>query len=308
MKRAFSNSNSLNFYQLSLSAFLSFNLYQLILGALLIFTMPSCSKSCDDTPEIPDTISEEIKELIYFRGGETAPIVIINAQGGPDVNLSTDIVDLIADNLTAKDVLSVNPHQAQTLNPDILNESDITLDQAVAFNTESIDILYKVTKYFKDQGRTVYVLGNSFGAFISQELIAQKGIDVADKYLLISGRLNMNDLMWQASSEGREAGFENGITPIIDPEPHAVAWERNLMRISAGLAMNRYTQVLDNIDDLSMLTYIYGTTDEAVGSLTPEEVQFLESKNANIISGSGGHADTFYEFFAQGMNEAFGLE
>lgn len=308
MKRTLSNNNSFNFYRIGLSAFISFNLYHLMLSAFFILTMSSCSKSCDDTPEIPDTISEEIKELIYFRGEENAPIVIINAQGGPDVNLSTDIVDLIADNIKATDVLSVNPHQGQTLNPSILYESDITLDQAAAFNTESVDILYKVTKYFKDQGRKVYVLGISFGAFVSQELIAQKGIDVADKYLIMTGRLDMNDTLWQASAEGREGGFENGVTPIVSPEPHADMWERNLIRISAALGRNRYTQVFSTIDDLSILTYVYGATDEAVGRLTPEEVQFLESKNANIIAGDGGHADTFYEFFGEGVKMAFGLE
>ena len=72
--------------------------------------------------------------------------------------------------------------------------------------------------------------------------------------------------------------------------------------------MNRYTELFSTIGDLSNITYVYGETDEAVGGLTPAEVQFLRSKNANLLSGRGNHEDTIGEFIIQGFSDAFGIE
>ncbi|WP_299438549.1 hypothetical protein [uncultured Aquimarina sp.] len=86
------------------------------------------------------------------------------------------------------------------------------------------------------------------------------------------------------------------------------AFARNEARLFAGIIMNRYTERFNSIESLSNVTYIYGTTDEAVGSLTAEEVTFLQSKNATILSGSGGHDEPFEGFIKQGFSEAFGIE
>ncbi|MFK7971137.1 MAG: hypothetical protein AB8F95_12255 [Bacteroidia bacterium] len=280
-------------------------------GLVLIMCLAiSISTGCknDDEPPIPvGDISEEIKSLIYFKGDERASKVLINAQGGPDTSISTDEVDLIDNYFDTDDLLLVNVHQAQTLDSNIVTSNDITLEQAVNFNAASINTLAQVIDYFKQQGRTVYVLGASFGAFVTQELIAQKGIDVADKYLIMIGRLDINDVMWQGLVEGKYGYFDNGITPIVNPTPAEGLTDRNLGRIAAGLGMNNYTQRLSSIEDLSDLTYVYGATDQFVGSLTTEEVRFLESRNANIIRGSGGHDDTFLDFIGQGLFEAFGI-
>ncbi len=281
----------------------------LILIAFLSIFIYSCSNDDDGQPtDVIKELPQDIKDLIYFTGDEKASTVLISVPGGPSTEFGTDLVDYISATFNTTDILNVTVHQAQTINPDIVSGNDITLDQAVTFNTESIETLFKVIKYFKDQDRVVYVLGVSFGAFITQELIAKNGIDSADKYLIISSRLDMNDVIWQGAAEGREGGFENGITPIVKEEPDPNVMERNLNRIFAGLVKNRYTQLFNPITDLSSLTYIYGTTDDAVGSLTAEEVKFLESRNTNIIAGNGNHDDTFFGFIAQGFNEAFGIK
>lgn len=279
----------------------------LILVLLLIIFTFSCSND-DEQPPVTLEISQEIKDLIYFKGEEDAPIVLINAQSGPDTELTTDDVDTIFQIFNTTDLLAVNVHQAQTQNLSLLENDDISFDEAINFNSESVEMLYQVIKYFKDQGRTVYVLGISYGAFMAQELIAKEGVDVADKYLIMVGRLDMNDVVWQAFSEGLLGYFENGITPIIDDEEDPDMVGRNLNKLAAGLAMNRYTQLFNNFQDLSNITYIYGETDQAVGRLTDPEVQFLESKNVNIIVGSGDHDETISDFIIQGFSEAFGIE
>lgn len=295
------------------------NRFHFVSNVMLIvfFSIATCSCSNDDNqlpvkdeepPVATKEISQEIKDLIFFKGEENASSVLISIPGGPSTEFDTTLVDLIFENFNTTDILTVNVHQAQTLDSTIVKGNDITLDQAVGFNTESIEALDKVISYFKDQDRTVYVLGLSFGSFVVQDLIAKKGMDTADKYLIMLGRLDMNDAIWQASSEGKEAEFENGVTPIIFPDPHPDVKERNLLRISAGLARNRYTQLLNPIEDLSNLTYIYGGSDNAVGSLTADEVQFLQSKNAIILTGNGGHSEPFVGFFEQGLKDTFGIE
>ncbi|MBQ4820749.1 hypothetical protein [Aquimarina sp. MMG016] len=278
---------------------------------ILSFFVISCGS--DDTIGIsPDDntigISEEIKDLIYFKGDEDASTVLINVQSGPDTELSTGEVDEIFQSFDTTDLLAVNVHQSQTLDPSLLEGDDITFDEAINYNAESVEILYKVVKYFKDQGRTVYVLGISFGAFMTQELIAKKGIDVADNYLLMVGRLDIHDIIWQALSEGRFAYFENGITPIVEQEVGTDITDRNLDKLTAGLGMQRYTQLLNTFSDLSNITYVYGETDQAVGRLTTSEIEFLQSKNVNIIVGPGDHDTTINDFVIQGFNKAFGIE
>ncbi len=298
MRRVFSKTVSKNHYRTILN---------LVLLAIFTFTIVSCSKN-DDNPPGFNEISQEIKNLIYFNGDEKASTVLITVPGGPSTELDTELVDDIVSGFNTTDILTINVHQAQTLNPGILEGNEITLDQAVNFNAESIDILHQVVRYFKDEGRTVYIAGISYGAFVTQELIAEKGIEVADKYLIMTGRLDINDAMWQGLADGKNAYFENGVTPIVDEEPFDNVFNRNEARLFASLGMNRYTQQFSAIESLSNITYIYGETDEAVGSLTKEEVTFLQSKNANILSGTGGHDEPFEGFIQQGFSEAFGIE
>lgn len=285
-----------------------YSLTNTVLVILFAVAILSCSNDDGEKPPIiADEISQDIEDIIYFRGDEKAPTVMITVPGGPSTELATEIVDELAQGISPQGILTVTVHQTQTLNPNILEGNDITLDQAINFNSESVETLYQVIEYFKDEGRTVYVLGFSFGAFVTQELIAQKGIDAADDYLIITGRLDINDAMWQGLAEGKNAFFENGVTPMVDDEPFVDAFNRNEARMFAGLAMNRYTEQFNTIESLSNITYIYGETDMAVGRLTVEEVAFLQSKNANILSGNGGHDLPFEGFVEQGFSEAFGI-
>ncbi|WP_296386676.1 hypothetical protein [Winogradskyella sp.] len=298
MKRVTQKIISINYYR---------SISKLVLITFFTITIVSCSND-DDQPPASDGISQEIKNLIYFRGDEKASTVVITVPGGPSTELAAELVDYFSAIFNTTDILNVTVHQAQTLDPNIIEGNEITLNQAVNFNAESVETLYQVVKYFKDEGRTVYIAGISYGAFVTQELIAEKGIDVADKYLIMTGRLDINDAFWQGLAEGRPAEFENGVTPIVGTQPFDNILNRNEARLFAGLVMNRYTEDFNTIESLSNLTYIYGETDEAVGSLTTEEVTFLQSKNANIISGSGGHDDIFDDYLEQGFSEAFGIE
>ena len=63
-------------------------------------------------------------------------------------------------------------------------------------------MLAAVVDHFQDQGKTVYVVGISFGAFVVQELLATQG-NVAEGYLIVTGRIDMPDGIWTEFAEGR---------------------------------------------------------------------------------------------------------
>jgi len=276
----------------------------LILTLFLSVLILSCSKD-DNIQNSGLEISQEIKDLIYFKGDENSSTVIINTQGGPIPELATTELDEILENVNTTNLLTVNVHQAQTLKPSLFTSNEITFNQAIDYDAESIETLYDVVKYFKDQGRTVYVLGISFGAFMTQELINKKGLNVADKYLIMVGRLDMNEVFWQGFSEGKTGGFINGISPVLEEQTDIT--DKNMSKLAAGLGQNRYTELFKTLD-LSNITYVYGKTDQQVGKLTDSEVQFLQSKGANIIAGNGDHSDTIDDYIVQGFKEAFGIE
>jgi hypothetical protein len=255
---------------------------------------------------ITSIFPDEINDLIYYTGNESSNTVIINTQGGPEPKLAIQEFNEILSKVNTMGLLKVNVHQAQTLNPQLFTNSEITFQQATAYDAESIETLYKVIKYFKDQGKTVYVLGISFGAFMVQELIAKKGIDVADKYLIMVGRLDINEVYWQGFSQGQNGHFINGITPVLKNQTETV--KKNMSKLAAGLGQNRYTQILNQYQDLSKITYVYGKVDEAVGKLTQIEIDFLTNKNANVIEAPGNHSQTIDNYIVQGFKEAFDIE
>jgi len=255
---------------------------------------------------IASIFPDEINDLIYYTGNESSNTVIINTQGGPEPKLAIKEFNKILSKVNTMGLLKVNVHQAQTLNPQLFTNSEITFQQATAYDAESVETLYKVIKYFKDQGKTVYVLGISFGAFMAQELIAKKGIDVADKYLIMVGRLDINEVYWQGFSQGQNGHFINGITPVLKNQTETV--KKNMSKLAAGLGQNRYTQILNQYQDLSKITYVYGKVDEAVGKLTQIEIDFLTNKNANVIEAPGNHSQTIDNYIVQGFKEAFDIE
>ncbi|WP_299107980.1 hypothetical protein [uncultured Tenacibaculum sp.] len=295
MKRVYLKTTNINYHSL-IGKFTSM--------LFLILIIISCSKK-DDVEALK--ISQEIKELIYFKGNESASTVLINSQGGPGYQLDEGTVNLFFQGYNTDDVLMANVHQAQTKNLDPFTNNDLTLEQAVNFNAESVENLFRTIQFFKDQGRTVYVLGVSYGAFLTQQLIAKHGINVADKYIILTGRLDINDEIWQGAAEGKDSKFINAVTPDIAANPGASAAERNTARLFAGIAKNRYTQNLRAINDLSNLMYVYGKNDNAVGRLTSEEIQFLQTRNASIISGNGNHDETYEDLIVDAIKDFFGI-
>jgi hypothetical protein len=92
---------------------------------------------------------------------------------------------------------------------------------------------------------------------------------------------------------------------IIDKELSTE--EKNMAKLAAGLGFNRYTKRLKAIEDLSKITYIYGTRDEQVGPLSDEEIKFLESKKVQIGKNDGANHDQTIQAGASLIKALFGI-
>ena len=263
---------------------------RLFIGIIFIVLALACTKDKTEDPvEIPFSLSE-IEDIATFRGNLEGDVVVVKTQGGPDTELyDEDLTDFI-NQAQAQNALFVNVHQAQTLDPSKF-EDDITFEDAKQYDRLSVDYLKRVLDFFAQySNKTVYVLGISFGAFMAQELIATHEVDLAAGYLIMVGRLDIEEEFWKNFSRGEysEFSFDEDGNPSIDFYGAGEdAFSRNMARLAAGLGYNRYTQRLDYLNDLSKITYVYGERDDAVGRLSKEEVNFLNKKNARVIPVSG---------------------
>ncbi|MCH9649944.1 MAG: hypothetical protein K0U98_17035 [Deltaproteobacteria bacterium] len=243
----------------------------------------------------------------YRVGNPASETVIVNAQGGPVPFLFTDRLEEML-GLGATDLYAVNVHQAQTRAPSQFNDRPISFEEAKAFDTGSVRMLAEVVRGYKEAGKTVYVVGISFGAFVVQDLLATQG-NLADGYLIVVGRLDMPQRAWHPFSEGRFAGFKDGVE-IVDFASAEEAGmggdgsefvDGNMAKLAAGLGYKRFTDLLAEID-LSNVVYAYGRLDEQVGRLTQEEVSFLKERGATVLSGEGNHGATISEFVPVGLD------
>lgn len=237
-----------------------------------------------------DTETIEIEKLISRKiGNEDSDIVIVYSQGGPTTEIETDVLEEFREsNEKLKDALFVQPHQVQTRRPELFTADHISFEQAVEYDKETVSNIAEVVKYYKAKDKKVYVVGISFGAFVSADLINAEGTELADGYGIMVGRLDMNESFWKGFSEGKGGNFEEGITPVLS-EAESVE-ESNMYRLAAGIGHKRFTELLKD-KDLSNVVYVYGLVDEAVGKLTEKEVKFLKDRNAVVIENEGGHSE-----------------
>ncbi len=262
---------------------------------LLIITIISCKK--DDETIVEPIEFAEIEDIVSsFQGDRESDIVIVNTQGGPVTETEDGFIKEIIDGTGTSNLLWVNVHQAQTASPLKFQNEDITFEQAKEFDAVSLANLKKVITYFKEElHKKVYVLGISFGAFMTQELIAKHGVDVADKYFIMVGRLNIDEILWKGFSEGKGGGYSydaNGNFTITLEEQDKVE-DRNMSRLAAGLGHKRYMTEWNTIPSLVKVTYIFGNRDEQVGGLTKEEVSFMGDKGAKVLFvDTGNHSET----------------
>ena len=230
--------------------------------------------------------------------------VLIYSQGGP-----TDSLGFERDGRTSLRYLPGYEryavkyvHQAQTINPEMYTpREDFTVAEAARAVRATSEMLHRAIRYHKDRGKTVFVAGTSYGAFVIQHYLATHPSD-ADGYIVLAGRLDMSQPMVDETLDGWAGSFaEDGTTYVSAERSEGTTasvqenWNRlvkNRLKAAIGL---RFSEELAAVD-LSNVVYFYATNDRAVGALTPSEIDFLEARGATVFATSDGHGEVIYRF------------
>ncbi|MCW5518788.1 hypothetical protein J1N09_02995 [Aureitalea sp. L0-47] len=247
----------------------------------------------EDIRIIYDNIPESLKKQGYSFGNPNSDKVIIYLQGGPVNQMTTYGFEMLM-NLTGgideNNYFLINMRESQTLHPEETENEEISWEQAKNYNEKTTQTLFELISFFKSQKKKVYVVGGSYGSLVGLKSIVDYD-NIADRYLLMVGRLDMTKEISEAYSKGFEANFESdAITPIIGEKSDNI-YTVNMRKIAAAINRDeKYTELLKDID-LSNLIYIYIENDQRVGKLTQHEIEFLESKNADVMSVKGEHGN-----------------
>ena len=247
----------------------------------------------EDIKIVYENIPESLINSGYSYGNPNSDTVIINIDGGPENDLRTYRFELKysrTDVIDENNYFLINMRESQTMHPEETEKDEISWEQAKKYNEKTVKTLYELISYFKSQHKKVYVVGGSYGSFVALNSLF-KHKNIADKYLLFVGRLDMTEEVSEAYSKGFKAKFKSdGITPIIGEKSDNI-YTVNMRKIASAISRDvKYTKFLKDID-LSNLIYIYIENDQSVGKLTQHEIEFLESKNADVLSVKGEHGN-----------------
>jgi len=144
----------------------------------------------------PTILPDDVKKLFVTKGNISSNSVVLYEQGGPIKSLqAVGLEKEYVDNFKGfENLLRVYVHQTTTLNKNSLTTQG-TLKQVTKETELDVEILDRVIKHFKTQGKKVYVMGYSFGAMVVTKYIATKGNSTADKFVVMAGRLDMQSIV-----------------------------------------------------------------------------------------------------------------
>ena len=256
----------------------------------------------EDIKIVYENIPESLINSGYSYGNPNSDTVIINIDGGPENDLRTYRFELKysrTDVIDENNYFLINMRESQTMHPEETEKDEISWEQAKKYNEKTVKTLYELISYFKSQHKKVFVVGGSYGSLVGLKSIVDYN-NIADRYLLMVGRLDMTKEVSKAYSMGFAANFESdAITPIIGEKSENI-YTVNMRKIAAAINRDeKYTELLKD-SDLTNLIYIYIENDQRVGKLTENEIKFLESKNAEVISVKGKH-DNWTEHLKMGL-------
>jgi len=222
----------------------------------------------------PTVLSKDTTRLWLAEGSIEKDTVLILGDGGPknllDYEFNGKIAMAYLPNF--KNYYNVNLHQATTYNKEIFNWKDeFTLDMAEKETT--------------------------YSAFVIPHYLANYP-SLADKYIITGGRFKADSLQTVYQLKDINTIFEEGGKSIRIPDENRppnpnrpkkyfhIRTAKNLLK--AAIGQHDYTQLLKG-KNLSNITFFYGTKDRNVGVPTAYELDFLRSKNVQVIKADSDH-------------------
>ena len=294
-----------------------------IFALLFLIVALSCSKDDDNTTtggitnpacmtKLP-TDTTDIAGLITDYGDPSSSEVWLYENGGPVGELGS--CNLVRDFPDSDNKYLIQVHQALTYN-NKLYDCDLSDEQLSAESDINVEILDRVIRHFKAQGKRVLVFGHSYGSLTLNRYLWKKGPNAADKYILMGGRIDVPEAMWQGLSRGEYWYYPDPYnTPVKHPDeqpgllPGTSKRRQGLeMRLAGNIGKERYSNLLATTD-LSKVIYAVGEEDDAVGILSSAEQTFLEGRGAIVIRiPSGDHDSMLFPANAVTICQEFALD
>lgn len=267
------------------------------------------NKNVDETV-LPVTF-KDIEPYVSLHGDTTSDSVIINIQGGPILSLDDKGLDAYIKNSNTDNVLYVNVHQIQTLDPSLFSRK-ITREDAIKYNQQSVEILKKVMDYYLyETNKFVYFLGISYGGFLLQDLIKQYGTPYVSGCLVVGARICLDKKACDILCSGNIPKYTfdyNGKARIkaIKVDDDIASYNMSIM--FSALATKDYTKELFFIKLLSRTIFIYGERDDFLGPISKKEMDFLTKRKVNIVcSNMANHRLTIHKSLSN-IKEIFELK
>ncbi|MEE9373721.1 MAG: hypothetical protein V3V00_11780 [Saprospiraceae bacterium] len=250
----------------------------------------------------PTIFPQDTTKLWVADGNIENEIVAIFCQGGPK-----DVLSFAEKGKTSwrylpnyDDYYRIHLHQANTYNPDIFRfKGEFTMKMAKKEVDNTSEMLYRAIKYYKDKGKTVWVFGHSYGSFIIPHYLATRP-SVADKYVLISGRIDDPKHVVEAHANGFNGTYKEGIVfsseenrNFSDYDEKDIRYYKRKQLLKAAVGRILYSKALKELDLLNSI-YIYNPKDERVGGLNQYELDFLRVKGFQIYKTQHEHGSTIY--------------
>lgn len=273
-----------------------------LFGCNVLFTQnPSMSKEFSYPPTKMPT---DTTKLWAAAGNPEQEKVLILLQGGPKGSLNFERRGSSSWRYLPnyEQYYRIHLHQSSTYNPEMFEYTDeFSLEMAKTEVDNSSEMLLRAIQYFKDKGKTVYVLGHSYGAFVIPHYLSTRP-SLADKYIIISGRIDDDPVGLETHRQGYNGVYmDDGVRMSADTEEHLTDYsegEKKYYRVKQWLkwaiGLPKYSEELADVD-LSNVTYIYYPKDCRVGKLTDAEINFLKSKKAKVFSSNFEHGHTIFE-------------
>lgn len=270
--------------------------FQFYLLLILISGLLSCSDNESTTESQsnyqPTPLSEQVTDLFIVEGNLKSDTVWIYEQGGPSETLDEKNLENFPNH---ENYMKVYVHQVLTYN-NKLYDKDLSVAQAEKETDVNTDILHRVIKHFKDLGKRVIVVGHSYGAFVITRYLAQKGSQLADKYIIMAGRIDSPKNLYEGLLNKQYFYLPDYITAVLHPtlQPQTKKDKTELFMIGV-IGKPRYSKLLAEVN-LNKVTYVFANDDSAVGRMSAMEKSFLSSKGAKLIEiDKGGHGAMFDE-------------
>jgi len=232
-----------------------------------------------------------VQEYTVVRTNPDADTVILALHGGPSAVLFEGSFTYLE---TIPTFSVVEVKKQEMLDADILFNDTLTFEEAVLVNDKTAALIEKAVQFFKDQDKTVVLIGQSWGAIVLGEYLDDYGVESIHRIIPMEGRLNMPLDFVDYLLDGILPTFDaDGFTYVFGT-PQGT-YDQGLLTLGAAAFANRWIDSLANMD-LTKMMYTYAENDMNTGALLPEELDFLDDSGAQTLFISPGiHGDSYLD-------------